>query len=95
MVVCWSKASKPPVRRRGTNGFLPRKKKAGLTKGRGIHCLRHTFATHSLYQGTDLYTLKRFLGHSSLKSTIIYLHLIPERLQQCKSPLDTLYEDDE
>jgi site-specific recombinase XerD len=42
----------------------------------------------------DLYTLKRFLGHSSLKSTIIYLHLIPERLQQCKSPLDTLYEDD-
>ena len=36
----------------------------------------------------DLYTLKRFLGHTSLKSTIIYLHLIPERLQQCKSPLD-------
>jgi integrase/recombinase XerD len=71
------------------------KKKAGLNKGRGIHYLRHTFATHSLYQGTDLYTLKRFLGHSSLKSTIIYLHLLPERMQQCKSPLDTLYEDDE
>jgi len=43
----------------------------------------------------DLYTLKRFLGHASLKSTIIYLHLLPERIQQCKSPLDTLYEDDE
>ncbi|MDH3878925.1 MAG: hypothetical protein OEU55_09760 [Desulfobacterales bacterium] len=33
--------------------------------------MRHTFATHSLYQGTDLYTLKRFLGHASLKSTYI------------------------
>ena len=70
-------------------------KKAGLTKGLGIHSLRHTFATHALYQGMDLYTLKRFLGHPSLKSTIIYLHLIPERLQQCKSPLYTLYEDEE
>ncbi|MBT8369864.1 MAG: tyrosine-type recombinase/integrase [Deltaproteobacteria bacterium] len=64
-------------------------------KGPGIHCLRHSFATHALYQGMDLYTLKRFLGHSSLKSTIIYLHLLPERMQQCKSPLDTLYQDDE
>jgi site-specific recombinase XerD len=77
------------------NRLFTSQKKAGLTKGRGIHSLRHTFATHSLYQGTDLYTLKRFLGHASLKSTIIYLHLLPERLQQCKSPLDTLYEDDE
>jgi site-specific recombinase XerD len=75
--------------------FSLAKKKAGLTKARGIHCLRHSFATHSLYQGTDLFTLKRLLGHASLKSTIIYLHLLPERMQQCKSPLDTLYEDDQ
>ncbi|UCE57159.1 MAG: tyrosine-type recombinase/integrase [Desulfobacterales bacterium] len=67
-----------------------------MTKKRcGIHCLRHSFATHSLYQGTDLFTLKRLLGHASLKSTIKYLHLLPERLKQCKSPLDTLYEDDQ
>jgi site-specific recombinase XerD len=82
------------VSRRGTIRFLPGKKKAGLKGGCGIHTLRHSFATHSLYQGTDLYTLKRFLGHASLKSTIIYLHLLPERMQQCKSPLDTLYEND-
>ena len=69
------------------------KKKAGLNKGRGIHTLRHSFATHLLYQGTDIYTIKRLLGHSSIKTTIIYLHLIPERFTKFKSPLDTLYEE--
>ena len=66
-----------------------------MKKGRGIHVLRHSFATHALYQGADLYTLQRFLGHSSLKTTIVYLHLLPQRMQQCKSPLDALYEDEE
>ncbi|NIO20132.1 MAG: tyrosine-type recombinase/integrase [Candidatus Aenigmarchaeota archaeon] len=66
-----------------------------MTKGRGIHTLRHSFATHLLYYGTDIYTLKRLLGHSSIKSTIIYLHLIPERISKLKSPLDFLDEDEE
>jgi len=66
-----------------------------LTKGPGIHTLRHSFATHLLYQGTDLYTIKRLLGHVSIKTTTIYLHLIPERFSKFKSPLDTLYDDDE
>ena len=69
------------------------KKKAGITRGRGIHTLRHSFATHLLYQGTDLYTIKRLLGHSSLKSTLIYLHLVPQRITTLKSPLDELFEE--
>ena len=69
------------------------RKKAGIKKGEGIHTLRHSFATHLLYQGTDLYTIKRLLGHSSIKSTLIYLHLVPERITKLKSPLDALYED--
>ena len=65
----------------------------GINKGHGIHTLRHTFAPPFI-SGTDLYTIKRLLGHSSIKTTIIYLHLIPERFTK-KSPLDTLYEEQE
>jgi site-specific recombinase XerD len=59
-----------------------------LTKGRGIHTLRHCFATHQLYQGTDIFVLQRLLGHSDIKTTIKYLHLTPERIASLKSPLD-------
>jgi integrase/recombinase XerD len=69
------------------------KKKAGITRGRGIHSLRHSFATHLLSHGTDIYTIKRLLGHVSIKTTIIYLHLVPARITQLKSPLDHLFEE--
>ncbi|MBS3756959.1 MAG: tyrosine-type recombinase/integrase, partial [Desulfobacterales bacterium] len=59
-----------------------------MTRGRGIHALRHSFATHLLYHGTDVYTVKRLLGHRSLKTTVMYLHLLPDRITQLKSPLD-------
>ena len=61
-----------------------------MTKACGIHTLRHCFATHSLNQGTDLYTISRLLGHASIKTTTIYLHLVPERYAELKSPLDSL-----
>ena len=64
------------------------KKKAGLTRGRGIHTLRHCFATHQLHQGTDIFVLQRLLGHSDIKTTIKYLHLTPERITAIKSPLE-------
>jgi len=75
--------------------FTVAKRKAGLTKGSGIHTLRHSFATHLLYQGTDLYTIKRLLGHVSINTTTLYLHLIAERFTKFKSPLDTLYDDEQ
>lgn len=68
--------------------YYTAKKKAGITKGRGIHTLRHCFASHLLWSGEDIYVIKRFLGHSSIKTTIRYLHVTEERLREVKSPFD-------
>jgi integrase/recombinase XerD len=40
------------------------------------HCLRHSIATHLLQQGMRIEDIQQFLGHSSLKSTQIYTHLL-------------------
>ncbi len=60
-----------------------------------MHTLRHSFASHLLSQETDLYTIKQLLGHSSLKTTIVYLHLIQQKPTEYKSPLDAIYEEEE
>ena len=49
--------------------------KAGIHKKVSIHSLRHGFATHMLESGVELLQIKTLLGHSSLNSTMAYLHL--------------------
>ena len=70
------------------------KQKAGVTRGRGIHTLRHCFATHALEQGVQLFILKRWLGHASIKTTCMYLHASPEMLLNSASPLDSWPEEE-
>ena len=71
--------------------YYQAKEIAGVTKGRGIHTLRHCFASHLMEDGTELYLIKRFLGHTSIKTTCTYLHLSPDYLSKIISPLDFLY----
>lgn len=73
--------------------FYQSKKKAGIKRGRGLHSLRHSFATHLLAQGTDLYTIKNLLGHASVSTTMIYLHLHQQKTTEFKSPLDAMYKE--
>jgi len=53
-----------------------------------IHTLRHCFATHMLDSGTDLRTIQILLGHKSIKTTCIYLHLTSSHFSQLTSPID-------
>lgn len=66
------------------------KKAAKINKGKGIHTLRHCFATHLLEKGIDIYLIKRFLGHKTIQTTMVYLHVVPNRMSEVKSPLDDL-----
>jgi len=65
--------------------------KLGLeSKNYTVHTIRHSFATHLVDNGTDLHTVKELLGHSTLQTTMQYMHLTTRRIQGIVNPYDAL-----
>ena len=67
--------------------------KAGITKDVSVHSLRHTYATHLLEEGVDIVTIKELLGHATIETTMMYLHVAKVNRVNAHSPLDRLYKD--
>lgn len=64
--------------------------KAGIRKNVSFHTLRHSFATHLLEKGVNIRIIQEFMGHVSLKTTAIYMHLVNVQPSGISSPLDSM-----
>ena len=64
-----------------TKGFKRYSKSIGLDRSMTFHHLRHTFASWLIQSGVSIYEVQKLLGHSTIKMTEIYAHLLPNNLQ--------------
>jgi integrase/recombinase XerD len=81
---------KPLSKGTAQNIYLRAVRASGVKRKKGIHTLRHSFATHNLEGGVEITAVQGMLGHTALGTTARYLHVTPGRLQRIVSLLDLL-----
>ncbi len=77
----------PYTRRTVQAVFTRALKESGIQKHASCHTLRHSFATTLLGNGIDIRAIKDLLGHQSVKTTMIYLHVTEKTARKIRSPL--------
>ncbi len=82
------RAGKPITPETAAWAFRQARTAAGLGDWCTTHVLRHSFATHLLEAGTDLVVIQTLLGHRSLRTTSIYMHVSTERIGTVAGPLE-------
>ncbi len=68
-------------------------RQSGVKKRISCHTLRHSYATHLLERGVDLRVIQAFLGHRSIQTTFIYMHLTPSTMKKVQGTINTLMAD--
>jgi len=68
-------------------------KREGISNTIHLHSLRHSFASHHLSMGTNLFLIQRLLGHESIRTTMVYLHINYRMDGKVKNPLDVMYAE--
>lgn len=63
---------------------------SGMSKDATIHSLRHSYATHLLEQGITLRTIQHLLGHRSMRTTEVYMHVTKPATETLQRTLDEL-----
>jgi integrase/recombinase XerD len=64
---------------------------AGIVKNMSAHVSRHTFATAYLANGGNVYVLQRIMGHAKIETTMIYVHISREMIEEERSIMETMY----
>ncbi|PKN55270.1 MAG: integron integrase [Deltaproteobacteria bacterium HGW-Deltaproteobacteria-14] len=64
--------------------------RTGVVRQASCHTFRHSFATHLLESGSDIRTVQELLGHSDVKTTMVYTHVLNRGPAGVRSPFDLL-----
>lgn len=81
---------KPISERTVQHIFRKSAERANIKREASVHTLRHSFATHLLEKGVDIFTISKLLGHTNIKTTTVYLHLQNSQMGSIPNPLDHL-----
>jgi len=85
-----------PMAKASVQGALRRVlKQLEVRKRISIHTLRHSYATHLLEAGVNIRRIQQYLGHSSLNSTMLYLHLTTQGHEHAYDIINTLMKGDD